>query len=187
MRRFLCDPWLRNFAVVRQRYSSREHRFLLPLCRTRRPWQQSTGCGSAANLKPFLSRSRSANPELCLRSVGARQFRTIATPRFRVRKKLFPVVFLAAVGLAVSWSLSLASAQDSESPPHSHADNQASTQQDNSMAGMNMPMQAQAALQLPSPHEGSGTAWQPASVQGPAWMWMRDGWGLMAHGTVVFD
>ncbi len=104
-----------------------------------------------------------------------------------MRKKLFPVVFLAAVGLAVSWSLSLASAQDSESPPHSHADNQASTQQDNSMAGMNMPMQAQAALQLPSPHEGSGTAWQPASVQGPAWMWMRDGWGLMAHGTIFVD
>jgi hypothetical protein len=52
---------------------------------------------------------------------------------------------------------------------------------------MNMPMQEQAGLQLPSPHEGSGTAWQPASVQGTEWMWMRGGWELMAHGVIFVD
>ena len=51
---------------------------------------------------------------------------------------------------------------------------------------MNMPMD-QTALQLPSPHEGSGTAWQPASVRGYEWMWMRGGWELMAHGVIFAD
>ncbi len=51
---------------------------------------------------------------------------------------------------------------------------------------MNMPME-QTALQLPSPHEGSGTAWQPASVRGYEWMWMRRGWELMAHGVIFAD
>ena len=41
--------------------------------------------------------------------------------------------------------------------------------------------------QLPSPHEGSGTAWQPASVAAHEWMWMRGGWELMAHGVVFVD
>ncbi len=54
--------------------------------------------------------------------------------------------------------------------------------QDASMSGMAME-QHEAAL-LPSPHEGSGTSWQPASVSGPEWMWMRGGWELMAHGVV---
>jgi hypothetical protein len=52
---------------------------------------------------------------------------------------------------------------------------------------MNMPMHERAVLGLPSPHEGSGTAWQPASVEGPAWMWMRSGWELMAHGVIFVD
>ena len=51
---------------------------------------------------------------------------------------------------------------------------------------MNMPMD-QTALQLPSPHEGSGTAWQPASVRGYEWMWVRGGWELMAHGVIFAD
>ena len=51
---------------------------------------------------------------------------------------------------------------------------------------MNMPMD-QAALHLPSPHEGSGTGWQPASVRGYEWMWMRGGWDLMAHGVIFAD
>ena len=44
--------------------------------------------------------------------------------------------------------------------------------QDNSMSGMNMQMpmamEDHDAVQLPSPHAGSGTAWQPASVPGHA-------------------
>lgn len=51
---------------------------------------------------------------------------------------------------------------------------------------MSMPM-GQAAPQLPSPHEGSGTGWQPSSVRGYEWMWMRGGWQLMAHGVIFLD
>ena len=54
--------------------------------------------------------------------------------------------------------------------------------QDDSMAGMRM--EERPALPLPSPHEGSGTSWQPASVAGHEWMWMRGGWELMAHGAI---
>jgi hypothetical protein len=52
---------------------------------------------------------------------------------------------------------------------------------------MQMQMNEQNGLQLPSPHEGSGTAWQPASVASPEWMWMRSGWMLMAHGVIFID
>jgi hypothetical protein len=54
------------------------------------------------------------------------------------------------------------------------------------MPGMTMPGE-QNGFQLPSPHEGSGTAWQPASVHGPAWMWMSGGWEWMAHGVIFVD
>ncbi len=54
-----------------------------------------------------------------------------------------------------------------------------------SMDGMQM--DERAASLLPSPHEGSGTAWQPASVSGPDWMWMRGQWELMAHGVIFVD
>lgn len=50
-----------------------------------------------------------------------------------------------------------------------------------------MQMDERAASLLPSPHEGSGTAWQPASVSGPDWMWMRGQWELMAHGVIFVD
>jgi hypothetical protein len=53
------------------------------------------------------------------------------------------------------------------------------------MAGMHM--EKPVASPLPSPHEGSGTAWQPASVSGHEWMWMRGGWELMAHGVIFAD
>ena len=57
--------------------------------------------------------------------------------------------------------------------------------QDAPMSGMHMemPMDNHAA-QLPSPHDGSGTAWEPASVPEHAWMLMRGGWELMAHGVI---
>ena len=50
------------------------------------------------------------------------------------------------------------------------------------MAGMNMSAPTEAAL--PSPHAGSGTGWQPASVPSRLWMTSRGGWDLMAHGAV---
>ena len=99
-----------------------------------------------------------------------------------VRTTLAGALFLFALSLAP------ASAQEiAPPPPHAHADNQASAQQDTSMAGMNMPMEEQKVWQLPSPHEGSGTAWQPASVPAHEWMWMRGGWELMAHGAIFVD
>jgi hypothetical protein len=68
---------------------------------------------------------------------------------------------------------------------HTHAENQA---QETSMGQMNMNMpKDQMSSQLPSPHEGSGTAWQPASVRGYEWMWMRGGWEFMAHGVLFVD
>jgi hypothetical protein len=102
-----------------------------------------------------------------------------------VKRTDFFQLFLLALMLARS------SAQESNPPPppHSHAENQAAPQQDSSMAGMNMPMQmeGQSRPQLPSPHAGSGTAWQPFSVPAYEWMWMRSGWELMAHGVIFVD
>jgi hypothetical protein len=55
------------------------------------------------------------------------------------------------------------------------------------MGGMQMPMEGKEAAQLPSPHAGSGTGWQPASVPANEWMKMRGGWELMAHGVIFAD
>jgi hypothetical protein len=74
----------------------------------------------------------------------------------------------------LAFTLSPAAAQTS--PP----------QHDSSMAGMQMEMPPMTS-QLPSPHEGSGTSWQPASVSAHEWMWMRGGWELMAHGSISID
>ena len=63
----------------------------------------------------------------------------------------------------------------------------AASAQDTSMSGMQMQMGAHEASELPSPHAGSGTGWQPASVPEPEWMVMRGGWELMAHGTIFAD
>jgi hypothetical protein len=104
-----------------------------------------------------------------------------------LRNTLFSVLLLAA------FSLALASGREAPSAPaHTEAKNDSSTQ-DPSMPGMKMPTQTQMqtedqkAFHLPSTHEGSGTAWQPASVQGPEWMWMRGGGELMAHGVIFVD
>ncbi len=66
-----------------------------------------------------------------------------------------------------------------------HAHMEMPAQHDDSIAGMKV--DETMAPRLPSPHEGSGTSWQPASVSGPAWMWMRNGWDVMAHGAVFLD
>ncbi len=51
-----------------------------------------------------------------------------------------------------------------------------------SMPGMHMP--ADTPAWLPSPHAGSGTAWEPASVPAHLWMTRRGQWDLMAHGVI---
>ena len=95
-----------------------------------------------------------------------------------------------AVLLVIAPFLARVSAQEAPTAaptPQAHAEHEVSPPQDTSMAGMNMPMDEPKVFQLPSPHEGSGTAWQPASVQGPAWMWMSGGWEFMAHGAIFVD
>ena len=57
----------------------------------------------------------------------------------------------------------------------------------NDMSGMSMNMGETKNSPLPSPHEGSGTAWQPASVSGHEWMWMEGGWMWMAHGEIFLN
>lgn len=84
--------------------------------------------------------------------------------------------------IALSLALSMAGAQES---PHDHDMGQSSRQHD--MPGMKMDMEEHASAQLPSPHQGSGTSWQPASVTGHEWMWMHSGWELMAHGAIFLD
>jgi hypothetical protein len=98
-----------------------------------------------------------------------------------------------AVLFLVMLSLTRASAQErSSNPPRAGEENSQAPRQDQSMPGMNMPgmnipTDNQNGFQLPSPHEGSGTAWQPASVHAPSWMWMSGGWEWMAHGVIFTD
>ncbi|HEY7096549.1 MAG TPA: hypothetical protein VH437_07490 [Terriglobales bacterium] len=47
-----------------------------------------------------------------------------------------------------------------------------------------MHMSSEMTSELPSPHVGSGTGWQPASVPQRMWMTSRSGWDLMAHGSL---
>src|SRR5437899_4205124 len=93
-------------------------------------------------------------------------------------------VSVKGILLVLSLALSTAgSAQENSAAPHDHNMGQSSAQ--HNMAGMNM--DEHASIELPSPHEGSGTSWQPASVTGHEWMWMRGGWELMAHGAIFID
>jgi hypothetical protein len=80
-------------------------------------------------------------------------------------------VFLAIVGSLFGFAISLAPVWA----------------QDTSMSGMNTPMENMEVSQLPSSHDGSGTAWEPAPVPEHAWMRMRGGWELMAHGEIFTD
>lgn len=87
--------------------------------------------------------------------------------------------------------MSLASAQEDATAPSPNAEHgDAQQRQDmpmsaEQMAGMHMDMQMTS--EMPSPHEASGTSWQPASVNGHEWMWMQGGWMWMAHGEIFAD
>jgi hypothetical protein len=90
-----------------------------------------------------------------------------------------------AIGILVSF----AAAQGTLSrAPVSDAQNQ--TQQNPAEPAMDMPgmdMSQPAPDWMPSPHEASGTGWQPAAT--PAHMWMKSAgaWDVMAHGVVFVD
>jgi hypothetical protein len=97
------------------------------------------------------------------------------------RTSIFASVVLAAVVLLTIILLAIlpASAQD-----HVHAPMRVEQPTDNSMGAMKMDAEVSP---LPSPHAGSGTSWQPASVPSNEWMRMRGGWELMAHGAIFVD
>ena len=90
----------------------------------------------------------------------------------------------ASLSLLIAISLTQALAQAGTSSEHNQG--QQPHEHDMSMSGMQMD-EHPTGSELPSPHEGSGTSWQPASVSGHEWMWMRGGWHLMAHGAVFLD
>jgi hypothetical protein len=106
--------------------------------------------------------------------------------RFSVRRILFVVWLFAVMFLSSAEAQSPAPA----SPPSGQKPD--SMPEHDSMPGMNMPRsndekEAHAALELPSPHAGSGTAWQPVSVPAYEWMWTYHGWEMMAHGVIFID
>src|SRR3954454_22952249 len=83
--------------------------------------------------------------------------------------------------LVVSSTGLCAQINSSESMPHQHG------AESEPHASMSMQMGGAADAGLPSPHQGSGTSWQPASVPGRQWMWMRGGWEMMGHGAIFAD
>lgn len=82
--------------------------------------------------------------------------------------------FLVAAVLA---GLAFGQSTDAGAPVHDHTSHDMAD-----MPGMQMSMTTPD--WMPSPHAGSGTAWEPASVPGHTWMTTRGGWDLMAHGVV---
>src|SRR5580693_1972198 len=86
-------------------------------------------------------------------------------------------LYLPLIALLVISSL----AQDADHDRNMSAQSQSAQTMPN-MSGMTM---NDAALSsMPSFHASSGTAWQPASVTHPLWMFSRGGWQFMFHGTV---
>jgi hypothetical protein len=92
------------------------------------------------------------------------------------------------VFLLLAGQLCATAVAQNNSPAVKSEDTPQTKSQQMPMSGMQipMPMDEQSAS-LPSPHEGSGTSWQPASISGHEWMWMRGGWELMAHGVIFVD
>src|SRR6478672_354704 len=98
--------------------------------------------------------SRRCSSLVHMRAVGQRLMMSILSEGASVKRIL----------IAFCLALSAARAQEAR---HDHDMGQSSPQP--SMAGMNM--DEHASSDLPSPHESSGTSWQPASVTGHQWMW----------------
>ena len=56
-----------------------------------------------------------------------------------------------------------------------------------SMPGMDMSQSTPMPDWMPTPHESSGTGWQPAATPANLWMKSLGGWDLMAHGVIFVD
>jgi hypothetical protein len=82
-----------------------------------------------------------------------------------------------------AWLLVLSVCAGAQSPGGAPSMNGSEQSMSMEMDGMQMPKPSS----LPSPHAGSGTSWQPASVPPYEWMLVRGGWMLMAHGEVFID
>ncbi len=85
-------------------------------------------------------------------------------------------LMLSVFATIVLLSLSLAQTPDSDPNPPRHGDMD--------MAGMERGGEPG---WMPSPHAGSGTAWQPSSTAGHMWMERFGGWDWMAHGVIFLD
>src|ERR1700741_4585991 len=96
------------------------------------------------------------------------------------RKLLRTLVFSTFVSVSAFSQVSALSTLPQDQ--NGSSQDQHDTQHSQNMGGMQM--QQSMALQLPSPHDSSGTSWQPASVAAHEWMWRRSGWDLMAHRTI---
>ena len=57
--------------------------------------------------------------------------------------------------------------------------------QSETMPGMDMSQPAPD--WLPSPHDNSGTGWQPSAIETPMWMKTSNAWDLMIHGVLFAD
>ena len=96
---------------------------------------------------------------------------------------LLSLILLCSVGVSVC---------DAQQSP---ADSQNMTTEMQSMPGMDHDMQNMPGMDMghtsmswrPSRHEGSGTAWEPASAPLPMWMWSLGGWQFMMHGVIFID
>ena len=55
------------------------------------------------------------------------------------------------------------------------------------MPGMDMSQSTPMPDWMPTPHESSGTGWQPAATPANLWMKSLGGWDLMAHGVIFVD
>jgi hypothetical protein len=116
-------------------------------------------------------------------------------PGFSV--KIFLLVVVCLLVLAISHARAQDAGQhdhagsqhssDQHSSDEHSSEQQTSSEHSMSMPGMKMEMDEELPTALPSPHAGSGTAWQPASVVGHEWMWMRRGWMFMSHGSIFLD
>ena len=97
----------------------------------------------------------------------------------------FVIILSAPFAGAQEEFLSVLGVSAVSNPTEQKADMPDVHQQDMDMPGMDMSHSSPD--WVPSPHNGSGTGWQPAAT--PSHMWMKSvaAWDLMAHGVVFLD